>query len=174
MRAEKNQLVQDIAAMLQSSNSFILIHYKGMSVGAFGELRAGLEKVGSECHVVPNRLFKHAAKAAGIDLLEDVSLTGDTALVTPGEDVVGTAKVVKNFAREEEGASFKLSVVDGSLCTAEETATIADLPSKEVLQAQLLGLLQAPAGQLVRVLNASVASIVYVLSAYQHDKENAA
>jgi large subunit ribosomal protein L10 len=124
--------------------------------------------------VVPNKLLQIAAGELGLDQLKDAELVGDTALITGGADCVAVARAVRDFGKAHEHVTFKLAVVEGSVCSPEEAAQLADLPPKEVLQAQLLGLLQAPAGQLARVLNAKVASIAYVLSAYLSEKEKAA
>lgn len=174
MRPEKQQLVQDIQAILGKSESLFLITYKGLTAAQFADLRGRLAGVGSECHVIPNRLFKRAARDTGITALTDVALAGDNACVTGGTDTVGVAKILKTYAKENEKVTVRLAVVDGTYCDAAGAAQLADLPAKEVLQAQLLSLLQAPARQLVGVLHAKLASVVYVLNAYLKEKEQAA
>jgi len=174
MRPEKHQLVHDICELLAGAPSLFLIAYKGLTVRAFSDLRAALEEAEARCVVVPNRLLKRAAAEAGLDGLAALDLAGDTALVTCGDGPVAVAKVLKEFARNHPEVAFKLGAVQGQLCTAEQAQAIADLPPREVLLAQLLGLLQAPARQLATVLNAKVASIVYVVSAYLKQKEEAA
>lgn len=174
MRPEKKQIVQDIRALMEPSSSLFLITYKGLTADAFGQLRSALDAAEAECHVVPNKLLRIAAGELGINQLAETELAGDTALITGGTDCVAVAKAVRDFSKTHDQVSFKLAVVEGSMCSPEEAAELADMPPKEVLQAQLLGLLQAPAGQLVRVLNAKVASIAYVLSAYLSEKEKAA
>jgi len=82
--------------------------------------------------------------------------------------------VLNDFGKKHEEAAVKVAVVEGTAIGPADVKQLADLPPKEVLQAQLLGLLQAPAGQLVRVLNAKVASVVYVITAYLNKKEEAA
>ncbi len=174
MRAEKKQLVLDIQALLEASPDLFLISYKGLTAEDFNELRERLASIGGGCHVVPNRLFRRATLAAGLEALAEAELKEDNALVMGGEDVVAVAKVLKEFAKEHDQVAVRCGVVDGRFCPAEAAAQLADLPPREVLLAQLLGLLEAPAAQLVRVLNAKVASIVYVLNAYLSKKEEAA
>jgi large subunit ribosomal protein L10 len=174
MRPEKQQLVADIQALIEASNCLFLVTYKGLSAEDFGSLRSELEKVEAECHVVPNRLFLRAAEAAGQTELAGVELVGDAAMVGTGADPVATAKVLRDFGKDHPELGMRLGVLANKLYSAEEAIGMADLPSKEVLQAQLLGLLQAPASQLASVLNAKVASIVYVLNAYLRSKEEAA
>jgi large subunit ribosomal protein L10 len=174
MRAEKTQLVHDIGALIQSSSSLFLIGFKGLTAADFRNLRSALTKCGSECHVVPNRLLSIAAAASGLATLGQADVKLDTALVSGGVDPVGVAKVLRDFAKTRAGAVIKLAVVEGKLCTGAQAVALADLPPREVLQAQLLGLLQAPASQMVQVLNAKVASVVFVLNAYLCQKEKAA
>ena len=174
MRPEKKQLVADIRALLDASNGLFLLSYEGLGALGFGELRAALEDVGGECHVVPNRLFRRAAAESEMADLAEAKFGGATALVTFDSDLVGVAKVVRDFARTHNEVAFKLAVADGRVCMSAEAETLADLPPKEILRAQLLGLLNAPAGQLVGVLNAKVAGVVHILSAYLSKKEQAA
>ncbi|MBT7303020.1 MAG: 50S ribosomal protein L10 [Victivallales bacterium] len=174
MRAEKQQLVEDLKGLIGLSNGFFLIGYKGLSAAEFTDLRTQLAALGSECHVIPNRLFKRAAQEAGVDALAEAGIAEDNAIVCGGEDVAAVAKALKGFAKQHEGASIRMGVVDGNLLTGEQVAQLAELPPKAVLLAMLLGTLQAPATQLVQVLNAKLASIVYVLSAHLKEKEQAA
>ena len=174
MRAEKTQLVKDIRALVESSSSLFLIGFKGLTAADFRTLRSALMACRSECHVVPNRLLKIAAAESGLAALGQADLTLDTALVSGGADPVGVAKALRDFAKTRPGALIKLGVVEGKLCTGAQAVALADLPPREVLQAQLLGLLQAPATQMVQVLNAKVASVVFVLNAYLSQKEKAA
>ncbi len=174
MRPEKTQLVADIRALIEASNGLFLLTYEGLSAMGFGALRAALEEVGGECHVVPNRLLRRAADESGMADLAGTTFVGGTVLVTFDSDLVGVAKVVRDFARVHDVVAFKLAVADGQVCMAAEAAALADLPPKEILRAQLLGLLNAPAGQLVGVLNAKVAGVVHILSAYLSKKEQAA
>jgi large subunit ribosomal protein L10 len=174
MRAEKTQLVKDIQALVESSSNLFLIGYKGLTTVDFSALRRVLLGCGAQCHVVPNRILKIAAGASGLTALGQAELKLDTALVTGGTDPVGVARVLRDFAKSHASAAIKLAVVERKLCTPAQAAALADLPSREVLQAQLLGLLNAPATRVVQVLNAKVASVVFVLNAYLSQKEKAA
>ena len=173
MRAEKQQMVAAVSAMLKDRPA-ILISYQGLTANVFNEFRGKLTAIGAECHVVPNTLVKKAAEKLGLENLANVELTGDTALVSGSCDAVQIAKLVREFAKSKEQVKVKYGVLDGSLLTPADVDALADLPSREVLLAQVLGLLQAPGSQLVRVLNAKVASIVYVLDAYCKSKEQVA
>ncbi|NQU15026.1 MAG: 50S ribosomal protein L10 [Desulfobacteraceae bacterium] len=174
MRAEKIQLVQDIKTLLETSPSFFLVNYKGLTAKAFAELRSLLASVGGQCHVMPNRIFRKASEELGLELHKETAFVDDNALVLSGEDVVAVAKILRDFAKTHEELAVKLGVLNGQLCSSEDVTALAALPAREVLLAQLLSVLEAPASQLVRVMNAKLASIVYVLSAYLNEKEKAA
>jgi len=174
MRAEKLQLVQDIAALLGSSTHLFLVSYKGLTVEQFAALRAELREVGAECHVVPNRLLRKAAESAGLDCLAGAELVGDTAIVTNGNDPVAVAKRLRTFARTAKGLEIKLGALESKLLQAAEVHELAELPPREVLQAVLLGVLQAPARNLACVLQQKTATIVYVLQAYIDSKQDVA
>ena len=174
MRPLKQQIVQDMGDLMQASESFYMVTYRGLTAEAFAELRATLEDCGTECHVVPNRLFRLALDAQGVEGVADEVFVGDTALITGSGDPVAVAKVLRTFSRAHPELSFKQGVIDGKVCSANAALSLADLPPREVQLAQLLGLLQAPAGQLVGVLHAKLASLVYVLNAYLSGKQEAA
>jgi large subunit ribosomal protein L10 len=93
------------------------------------------------------------------------SLSGQTAMVTGEVDICAAAKVLKTFAAEFKKPTVRLGVLDNAALSAAQVAELADLPSKDVLRATLLGLLQTPASQLVRVLNEPAASLARVLKA---------
>ncbi len=174
LRAEKHQLRQSIEGLLVPSGATFLVTYKGMKVLDFGALRKVLIGVGSECHVVPNRILRQAAKELGLQELADLKLTGETALVTGGTDPAKVAKTVRDFAKDKPVLGIKCGILDRKLIPAEQVKALADLPPREILLAQVLGTLLGPSRQFVTVLNAKVASIVYVLRAYADTKEKAA
>jgi large subunit ribosomal protein L10 len=174
MRPEKLQLSKDIAALLEATGSAFMVAYKGLKVSEFGDLRRGLTALGSECHVVPNRILRRTAAGLGLKELADLAFTGETALVTGGADPARCAKFLKGFAKDHPSLVFRFGLLDRRLITGADVQALAELPPREVLLAQLLGVLQGPARQLVSVLNAKTASILYVLRAYVEKKEQAA
>ncbi|MFA6815154.1 MAG: 50S ribosomal protein L10 [Lentisphaeria bacterium] len=176
MRAEKNQIVQEILGLIENK-PIILIRFTGLTAAKFGSFRTTLADLSAECHVVPNKLILKAAEKAGITCLAEQSFKGETVLVSGDCDPVAMAKAVNVFVKAKENkdlVNIRLGVVEGQLLNSEDVSAFAELPPREVLLAQLLGLLEAPAGQLVRVLNAKVSSVVYVLNAFLNKKEQAA
>jgi len=172
MRPEKNQLIQDLRGFLDAKRGVFLIGYKGLTVSKMADLRTRLLEDEAECHVVPNRLLRKAAtEDSGCSALAGVPLTGETALVTGGNDAVQVAKKVAAFGKENPACFFKFGLLEGRLLSPEDVKTVTTLPAREVLLAQLLGVLQGPMRQLVGVLTADVASIVYALQAYRDKKQ---
>ncbi|MEO6055139.1 MAG: 50S ribosomal protein L10 [Chthoniobacterales bacterium] len=163
MRPEKATIIADLTAKLNSSPYLLITDYTGLKVDQFSELRKRLVGVGAECRVVKNTMLRIAVKDCGLPDLGD--LGGQTAIIVGEKDVCGAAKVVKTFASEFEKPVVKLGVLDNALLSIEQIKQLADLPSLDVLRATLLGLLQAPASQLVRTLNEPAASLARVLKA---------
>jgi large subunit ribosomal protein L10 len=164
MRPEKANIVSDLSEKLNRSPFLLVTDYQRMKVDQFGELRNRLAPTGAEVHVVKNSFLKRAMTASGLpDVAEQLS--GQTAVVTGDKDVAPVAKILKTFAAEFKIAAVKIGVVDKSVLSTAEVETLADLPSREVLLAQFLGLLSAPATKLVRILNEPAASLARLLNA---------
>ena len=171
MRPEKTSIVAELSEKLNRSPFILVADYQRMKVPQFGELRNRLTPVGAEVHVVKNSFLRRAMADNG---LPDVSakLIGQTAVVTGDRDVAPVAKILKSFAAEFKIAALKIGVVDRAVLSTPEVEALADLPPRETLQAQLLGLLLSPATKLVRTLNEPAASLARLLQA-KADKEGA-
>jgi len=165
MKAEKTEMIAALLEKVNASPFLLVVDYTGLTVDKFEELRKRLRKAGAEMHVYKNNLIRKAAEQAGYPAELNDSLSGQSAFVTGEKDVCAAAKVMKTFAKEFEKPQVKAGVLDGQYLAAEGVQALADLPSREVLLAKLLGTLQAPAGQLVRLLNEPAASLARVLQA---------
>ena len=165
MKAEKTLLIEDLLRRMNGSPFLFVVDYTGLTVPRWEELRKRLRGIGAEIHVTKNNLVRKAAEKAGYPEKIGDSLVGQTAVVTGDKDVCAAAKIMKTFAKEFEKPKLKVGVLDGALLSVEGINSLADLPSKEVLQSQLLGVLQAPASKLVRLLNEPAASLARVLKA---------
>ena len=164
MRPEKANIVSDLSEKLNRSPFLLVTDYQGMKVAQFGELRNRLAPTGAQVHVVKNSFLKRAMTASGLpDVAEQLS--GQTAVVTGDKDVAPVAKVLKTFAAEFKIAAVKIGVVDKSVLSTAEVESLADLPPREVLLAQFLGVLSAPATKLARILNEPAASLARLLNA---------
>ena len=115
-------------------------------------------------HVIKNSFLKRAIADSGLPDLGD-KLTGQTAIVTGNKDVAPVAKILKTFAAEFKIATLKIGIVDRAILPSKDVETMADLPSREVLLSQLLGLLLSPATRFVRLLNEPASSLARLLNA---------
>jgi large subunit ribosomal protein L10 len=172
MRPEKAGIVSDLSEKLNRSPFMLVTDYQRMKVDQFGELRNRLFPLGAEVRVVKNSFLKRAMKDSGLPDVGD-QLTGQTAVVMGEADVAPVAKILKTFSAEFKIAALKIGVVDKSVLSSADVEALADLPPREVLLAQLLGLLLSPATQLARLLNEPGASLARLLQA-KADKEGGA
>ena len=164
MRAEKQNISKEYQDRLNGSPFFIVVDYQGLKVGPITELRKRLNKAGAEMHVVKNSIFRVAAREAGIADLGG-ALAGQLAVVTGQRDVSAAAKVVKTFHAEFEQPQVRFGFLNNQRLEPQEIATLAELPSLEVLRGKLLGLLTTPATSLVRLLQTPASQLVRVLQA---------
>jgi large subunit ribosomal protein L10 len=172
MRPEKASIVSDLSEKLNRSPFLLVTDYQRMKVDQFGELRNRLAPAGAEVRVVKNSFLKRAMADSGMPDVGD-KLTGQTAIVMGEKDVAPVAKILKMFAAEFKIATLKIGVVDKAVLSTADVEALAELPSREVLLAKLLGLMLAPATQLVRVLNEPASAFARLLKA-KADKEEAA
>ena len=166
MRPEKQNLTKEYLARLNASPFFIVVDYKGLKVGNLTELRHRLNKAGAEVHIVKNSIFKLAAQEAGVKDLNG-ALSGQLAVVTGKRDISAAAKVVKTFGSEFDKLKVHFGYLNNERLEQPAIMTLADLPSIEVLRAQLLGVLNAPASKFVRLLNTPASQLAQVLKARQ-------
>jgi len=164
MRPEKANIVSDLSKDLRESSFVLVTDYQHMKVDDFSELRRRLAATGAEVHVVKNSFLKRAMADSGL-AAENGELSGQTAVITGDKDIAPVAKVLKTFATEFKKAMLKLGFIDRTQVPTKQIEQIADLPPREVLMAQLLGLIQAPATRLARMLNEPASSLARLLKA---------
>ena len=164
MRPEKTSIVSDLSEKLKRSPFVLVTDYQRMKVGDFGELRNRLAPAGAEVHVVKNNFLKRAMTDSGFPHMSE-TLIGQTAVVTGENDVAPVAKIFKTFAAEFKIAALKIGFVDRTVLSTTELEMLADLPPREILQAQLLGLFLSPATRLVRLLNEPASALARLLKA---------
>ena len=174
MRAEKKQIVDELSQQVGKSPFVLITDYAKMTVTEFATLRKKLRGAHAECHVVKNTMLRHAAKEAGLGEFDKV-LTGMTAVIIGNEkaDVSATAKILKQFTKDTTKAKVKLGVMGKQVLQPADVDAVAELPSLDVLRAQLVGLLQTPATRVAVVLGAPASQLARVIKAHA-DKEAAA
>ena len=144
--------------------------FRGLDVPSVTEFRRKVKAAGSRYRVVKNSLALRAAKGTPLESLGD-KLVGTTGIAYTGDDPVALAKVLVDFAKDHPALALKVGVVSGSqLLDAAGVKNLSTMPGLPEMRARLLGLLQAPASQLVRLLSTPATQLAQVLKAHQ-DKE---
>jgi len=173
MRPEKNLIINEIKTRVDRAPYVLLTDYTGMQVTQFNELRNRLSGANAEFRVVKNNLLRRALQGSNLPDLETY-LHGQSAVVLGDSDVSAAAKVLKAFTKEFQKPTLKVGILDKAVVNVEQIMALADLPSKSVLQAKLLGLLLAPASTLVRLINTPATQIAQVLKSYSEKGEQIA
>lgn len=152
---EKEAIVASLVETLKSSASGVLVNYEGITVAEDTALRNELRKAGVEYAVVKNTMVRRALDEAGLNELDGV-LHGTTSLATSTEDPIAPMRVVNKFAKSLNGERFviKAGFMDGKVLPLEDIAALAELPSKEVLLGQVLGMMLSPITSLAIVIKA--------------------
>lgn len=152
---QKQAVVAALAEKIKSSVSGVLVDYKGINVEDDTKLRAELRKAGVEYSVIKNTLIGKACDVVGYEGLKS-SLSGMTAIAISRNDQVAAAKILANYAKDHENFVLKAGYVDGNLLDSEGVKALAEIPSKEVLIAKMLGSLQSSLYSFAYVLQAII------------------
>ncbi len=152
---EKIQTLQDTSERIREVRGFYLADFSGMSVEKLSLLRKKCREQKVQFRVIKNTLLKRAFNERGITEL-DAFLEGPTGLVFSPMSEVSPAKILTDFAREHERPRIKAAVVDGRLYDDRAIATLATLPSYEVMLSQLLGTIIAPMTTFLAAIDATL------------------
>ena len=147
----KKNVVSEIKEKIQNANSVVLVDYKGLNVEQDTELRNEFKKNGVDYKVYKNRLLKIAFEDLGINF-ESSCYDGTTAIAV-SKDVVAPAKITFDGENKYKVMKAKAGFIEGKIMNYNEVKAIASIPSKEVLVAQLLGMLTNPIRSLAVVLD---------------------
>lgn len=153
LEAKKAQ-VAELVETLKTGATGVLVDYRGLSVEEDTKLRNDLRAAGVKYFVVKNTLLRLAANQVGLEDLDSI-LHGPTALAI-SDDPVAPAKVIAEFAKDNEKMEIKSGFMDGKIMTLDEIKTLAKTPSKETLIAKMMGSLNSPISGLARLLNTIV------------------
>lgn len=153
-RQLKEKQVQYITDLLKSCQSFVILDYKGINVAQDTELRNAFRKAGVKYHVLKNRLVRIALQNLGYGDQFDFALNGTSSFAVSDSDAVAPAKIAAQKAETIKVLSIKCGMAEGKYLSADECKALAKLPSREILIAQLLGMLQAPIASFARVIDA--------------------
>ncbi|MBV9945068.1 MAG: 50S ribosomal protein L10 [Solirubrobacterales bacterium] len=161
-RDQKAAVVEELAGQIRAADAVFAVDYRGISVAQAADLRARLRESGTRFRIVKNSLTERAADEVGAVALKEL-LTGPTALAFVTGDAALAAKALSDAARALRTLEFKGGLMDWNALSAAEVQAIARLPSRDMLNAQLVGTIAAPLSGLVRGLNALIAGLAIQL-----------
>ena len=158
----KVEAVEALKSRLHGVRTVLLTEYRGLTVQQLSDLRKLLRAVSAEYTVVKNRLARLALAPDLAPVKEH--LKGPTGMIIAKDDPVSVAKTLQTFARANQALVIKAGYVEGQLLAPDGLKALADLPSKDAVRAQLVGLLTGPLAQLVGLLQAPHRELAYVLA----------
>ncbi|MFL5851586.1 MAG: 50S ribosomal protein L10 [Solirubrobacteraceae bacterium] len=161
-KEQKTAVVDEIAAQISNADAIFAVDYRGTSVPQAAALRAKLRDADTTFRIVKNSLTERAADKAGADTLKEL-LEGPTAFAFVRGDAAAAAKALNDFTREQATFQFKGGVLDGEPLSVDEIKAIARLPTREVLNAQLVGVVASPLTGLARGLNGLIQGLALQL-----------
>ncbi len=161
---QKQVIVSDVAAIAAQAPTAIAAEYAGLNVVEMTDLRRSARAAGVYLRVVRNTLARRALEGTKFDCMRE-KLVGPLVLAFSGDEPGSAARVIRDFARENDKLVVRLVAMDGQLLAAEDIDRLAELPSLEQARALLLGLMQAPLGKFVRLLAEPEAKFVRLLAA---------
>jgi len=171
-REDKAQEISAISERFGKAKAAFLVDYKGMDVESVTRLRKTLRPLESEMRVVRNTLALRALKDhPTMDSALSENFVGTNAIVFAYGDPSAPAKALTEFSKDVEALQIKTGAMDGRALDAAKIKFLATLPSKQELQAQLLGVLSAPMTKFLGTLQAAPAGFARVLNAYKEQKE---
>ena len=170
-REKKEQLVADYVDKLSRSNAVFLTDYRGLTVSEMESLRAKIREAGGGYSIVKNTLAARALEAASLPVPEDM-LKGPTAIGLVYEEAPAVAKVLTDFAKDTEILQVIGGIMEGKVLSPKQISSLASMPPREVVLAQLLGLIQQPGNSVAGVINAAGNKLAATVKAYADKLEN--
>ncbi len=164
-KQHKDEMMATYQDWLKRSQAVILVEYTGAKVKDLDAIRAKIRESGGEFHVVKNTLIRRVLKDQGMTMPDELLLKS-TAMSFAFTDPAGTAKALADSTKSLSFVKVKAGFMAGQMLDAAQVKSLAELPPLPVVRAQLLGVLQAPAGKLVRTIAEPARSLAAVFRAY--------
>jgi large subunit ribosomal protein L10 len=169
---QKQAMVAEVASKLAAAQAVIVAEYRGLDVARVTQLRAKARKSGLYLQVLKNTLARRAVKGTPFEKLAD-KMVGPLMYGIASDPVAG-AKVLSEFAKENELFVIRGGAMPNSLMSGQDIKALALLPSRDELLSKLMGTMQAPVAKLVRTMNEVPGKFVRTLAAYRDSQEKAA
>jgi len=170
-RSEKAVVIDEVSGQLANAEAVIIAEYRGLDVASATVLRKTARESGVYLRVLKNTLVRRAVDGTSFSELSD-QLRGPL-MYAISEDPVAAAKVLSNFAKENDSLVIKGGAMPNTVITVESIAALSKMPSRDELLAKLMGTMQAPITQFVRTLNDVPSKLVRGLAAVRDQKEAA-
>ena len=169
---EKQAIVADVNETAQAALSAVMADYRGVTVDAMTQLRKSARESGVQVRVIRNTLAKRAFEGTELECMND-ALTGPCIVAFAMEDPGASARLFKDFAKEQEAFEIKALSVGGKLLPAEQIDALAKLPTRDEALALLMAVMQAPVTKLVRTMNDIPGRVTRVVAAVRDQKQAA-
>ena len=171
-KEKKEATLENYAEWLKKSQAVILVEYTGAKMKDLDAMRAKIRESGGEFHVVKNTLARRAFADSGMNLPQDL-LVKSTAVSFAFTDAASTAKALNEATKGKDFLKVKGGFMSGQPLNAAQVKALADMPPLPVVRAQLLGILQAPAGKLVRTIAEPARGLAAVVKAFSEKASEA-
>jgi large subunit ribosomal protein L10 len=162
--AQNRESVEELKERFAGVQTAVLTEYRGLTVRQLSDLRKQLKGAAADYRVVKNRLARIAIKGSPLDGLGK-HLTGPTGVAYTRKDPVPVAKALQTFVRNNPALTIKVGMIEGKVLEPAALKSLAELPSKDALRAQIVGAVQGPMGKLVTLLTAVQGELARVLEA---------
>jgi large subunit ribosomal protein L10 len=170
---DKRAIVASVNAVATEALSAVVADYRGLTVSQMTELRSKARETGVYLKVVRNTLAKFAVKDTDYECLSDV-LVGPTVLAFSQDDPGAAARLIKDFAKDNDALEVKALAVGGVTYGAQDIDILAKLPTRDEAISQLMSVMQAPVAKFVRTLNEVPGKFVRTVAAVKDQKQSAA
>ncbi|MBI4825267.1 MAG: 50S ribosomal protein L10 [Nitrospirae bacterium] len=170
-KEEKVRVITELQEKFSKATGLIFTDYRGLTVEEISDLRKKLREHSFEYRVVKNTLAKRAAVETPVNAAKEM-FKGPVGVAFGYGDPVMLAKQMLEFSKANEKLQIKGGMVEGGVCNAAQIKTISELPSREVQLSMLIGAMQSPVSKLARLLNASVAQIIYAMEALKTKRDS--
>ena len=172
-KQRKEEVLAEYTNWLKRSEAVILVEYTGVKMKDLDNIRSKVRDTGGEFHIVKNTLVRRAFNDTGLDLPDDY-LVKSTAISFAFSDPASTAKALTAATKGSEFVKVKGGFMSGQALSAAQVKALADMPPLPVMRAMLLGVLQAPAGKLVRTIAEPARGLAAVIKAFSEKAPAAA
>ena len=169
---EKQAIVAEVNETAQAALSAVMADYRGVTVDAMTQLRKSARESGVKVRVIRNTLAKRAFEGTELECMNE-ALTGPCIVAFAMEDPGASARLFKDFAKEQEAFEIKALSVGGKLLPAEQIDALAKLPTRDEALALLMAVMQAPVTKLVRTMNDIPGRVTRVVAAVRDQKQAA-